>query len=170
MRQAFRLDHNDLYNISIHAPIVGCDIIIAVLIYTIFISIHAPIVGCDFLNPYVENEINISIHAPIVGCDFDWCLFINFPLNISIHAPIVGCDYICLVSSARYLNFNPRTHRGVRHNQPLKCRHNVAFQSTHPSWGATNIHVPTTFVIAISIHAPIVGCDAIPPFSCYTVG
>ena len=37
-----------LSNISIHAPIVGCDLTIKELItYISRISIHAPIVGCD---------------------------------------------------------------------------------------------------------------------------
>ena len=102
--------------ISIHAPIVGCDISIEmcdttkddfnprthrgvrrsfILLnkYLKFISIHAPIVGCDrVMRDMVGVYIGISIHAPIVGCD----LF-EFPHEftgdeISIHAPIVGCD------------------------------------------------------------------------------
>ena len=35
--------------------------------------------------------------------------------RISIHAPIVGCDQISLVLICKTFNFNPRTHRGVRH-------------------------------------------------------
>ena len=79
------------------------------------ISIHAPIVGCDlhgFLQAQIHVDFNprthrgvrlerdsytgeptlISIHAPIVGCDFlllSSCLLL---VQISIHAPIVGCD------------------------------------------------------------------------------
>ena len=34
------------------------------------ISIHAPIVGCDInIHHQMEKYISISIHAPIVGCD-----------------------------------------------------------------------------------------------------
>ena len=33
------------------------------------ISIHAPIVGCDVMEPSIDKDMNISIHAPIVGCD-----------------------------------------------------------------------------------------------------
>ena len=36
-------------NISIHAPIVGCDINFKKFVFCVFISIHAPIVGCDIL-------------------------------------------------------------------------------------------------------------------------
>ena len=34
------------------------------------------------------------------------------------------------------------------------------FQSTHPSWGATICFDISYLNIRISIHAPIVGCDA----------
>ena len=81
------------------------------------------------------------------------------------------------------VNFNPRTHRGVRLSSSEKpfigCE---IFQSTHPSWGATRCkvinvhshgyfnprthrgvrpHVSGKFSNSniISIHAPIVGCD-----------
>ena len=58
------------------------------------------------------------------------------------------------------LNFNPRTHRGVRPFLIARHTSSFEFQSTHPSWGATygnsgQLHR----VELISIHAPIVGCD-----------
>ena len=107
------------------------------------ISIHAPIVGCDTLYTHVLNGSRISIHAPIVGCDrykqlylFFLKIYFNprthrgvrlsqtnrnpYPLLISIHAPIVGCD-----ETTRQNNENERV-----------------FQSTHPSWGATE-HLQT---------------------------
>ena len=56
-------------------------------------------------------------------------------------------------------DFNPRTHRGVRHDQLKQEIINLIFQSTHPSWGATSIIHPTIVRMVISIHAPIVGCD-----------
>ena len=34
--------------------------------------------------------------------------------EISIHAPIVGCDMKDIYNGMVYVNFNPRTHRGVR--------------------------------------------------------
>ena len=57
--------------------------------------------------------------------------------NISIHAPIVGCDIIPLQENAMSSHFNPRTHRGVRHDVWSVYRWLHEFQSTHPSWGAT---------------------------------
>ena len=56
-------------------------------------------------------------------------------------------------------NFNPRTHRGVRHQYQYIHFHYLLFQSTHPSWGATNTVARGRHSCIISIHAPIVGCD-----------
>ena len=124
--------------ISIHAPIVGCDLVFCLFWILNTISIHAPIVGCDSISILTCDSAslfqsthpswgatrrsrlstryyNISIHAPIVGCD-PAGQFMNFLDNfISIHAPIVGCDKRMFVV--------------------LICT--VIFQSTHPSWGAT---------------------------------
>ena len=123
--------------ISIHAPIVGCDIhfFLPPMLFikfqsthpswgaTIFkewqqrkqsISIHAPIVGCDPEDALQYDVMLISIHAPIVGCDTGWKSE-RSARPISIHAPIVGCD-----PSIRSTVFS-----------------STLFQSTHPSWGAT---------------------------------
>ena len=35
------------------------------------ISIHAPLAGCDGWKPYQEEARHISIHAPLAGCDAD---------------------------------------------------------------------------------------------------
>ena len=103
---------------------------------------------------------------------------------ISIHAPIVGCDDGFLIYQFRSTNFNPRTHRGVRHNPKIIFNSFVVFQSTHPSWGATfrifqlcrfpkhfnprthrgvrlYQYTQEVYQIFISIHAPIVGCDLV---------
>ena len=102
---------------------------------------------------------------------------------ISIHAPIVGCDIVFTAPSLAPLNFNPRTHRGVRQQGFIYQGLNLSiFQSTHPSWGATSEHeeikakttnfnprthrgvrqrriIVYSIMYYISIHAPIVGCD-----------
>ena len=39
------------------------------------------------------------------------------------------------------VDFNPRTHRGVRRHKRCKCTIEVKFQSTHPSWGATSAYM-----------------------------
>ena len=128
----------------------------------ILISIHAPIVGCDIMwGSSKPTAIRISIHAPIVGCDkathedsYKFALFqsthpswgATYAIiygfsqdDISIHAPIVGCD-LMLPSVSQILG---------------------TFQSTHPSWGATERTGSDVTFSKISIHAPIVGCDPV---------
>ena len=123
--------------ISIHAPIVGCDGTKCFVSLFSKISIHAPIVGCDVCRVRLCIFCtHISIHAPIVGCDTDDFSFLH-RFEISIHAPIVGCDQKILVQHHGVFYFNPRTHRGVRH---MRNDHFDRYNF-------------------ISIHAPIVGCD-----------
>ena len=59
-------------------------------------------------------------------------------LGISIHAPIVGCDLFFVMNILLKINFNPRTHRGVRQQGFELVKEDKE----------------------ISIHAPIVGCDS----------
>ena len=116
---------------------MGCDIDIFISVCLLSISIHAPIVGCDNNEKDGFDSVEISIHAPIVGCDTAPVCTTSSPSAISIHAPIVGCDH-------------------------LKEKNTVStflFQSTHPSWGATELDTLQLSKVIISIHAPIVGCD-----------
>ena len=81
------------YQISIHAPIVGCDAWLCrqTQTYAIFQSTH-PSWGATYAYGIVQWDEGISIHAPIVGCD-DEDSFNRSSVIISIHAPIVGCDF-----------------------------------------------------------------------------
>ena len=72
------------------------------------------------------------------------CLW-RYRWRISIHAPIVGCD----------------------DQQRWYCIFKHRFQSTHPSWGATQKWPLNWLIQEISIHAPIVGCDHLS-FKIYT--
>ena len=58
-------------DISIHAPLAGCDPIAPSVLRNAVISIHAPLAGCDDI--YLQSDVwhNISIHAPLAGCDFN---------------------------------------------------------------------------------------------------
>ena len=123
-------------DISIHAPLAGCDSVDQRHGLGAAISIHAPLAGCDtvsilfmprvtYFNPrtpcgvrpaahqHHRGNRRISIHAPLAGCDWlqpDWV----FDTNISIHAPLAGCDTAQRIKEA---------------------------------------------IKAISIHAPLAGCD-----------
>ena len=81
--------------------------------------------------------------------------------SISIHAPREGCDASGGFSGGSIGDFNPRTPRGVRRcacwNSPLPHE----FQSTHPARGATLPAGSVAARLAISIHAPREGCDAV---------
>ena len=132
------LTRRNQMDISIHAPIVGCD---GTLIDTsIFLSDFNPRTHRG-VRHQATQEVDlahaISIHAPIVGCD-QWIvpsspsqIYFNPRTHrgvrpavrrdscrwskISIHAPIVGCDLSNADNSTSSSYFNPRTHRGVRH-------------------------------------------------------
>ena len=124
--------------ISIHAPRVGCDPIIKQSLQTIKISIHAPRVGCDMpMCEVVRRSWSISIHAPRVGCDSRWSCFRSTVRWISIHAPRVGCDLssFALFKAVAISIHAPRVGCDCAHKA---CGSAVlAFQSTHPGWGAT---------------------------------
>ena len=38
------------------------------------ISIHAPLAGCDIRDVAFIKHLDISIHAPLAGCDVDFVL------------------------------------------------------------------------------------------------
>ena len=56
-------------------------------------------------------------------------------------------------------HFNPRTPRGVRPASDGVKKNGSQFQSTHPSRGATKMQRHYYAIVAISIHAPLTGCD-----------
>ena len=55
--------------ISIHAPLAGCDLRPSGPLQFADISIHAPLAGCDKFTLVVAGTTVISIHAPLAGCD-----------------------------------------------------------------------------------------------------
>ena len=169
--------------ISIHAPIVGCDGLFLCHQWLIIISIHAPIVGCDFFrlpqisglcqfqstHPswgatlYIEgtlakNSIFQSTHPSWGATMFTYIL--KTPTEISIHAPIVGCDIFNSIFVYNFLdNFNPRTHRGVRHKAFLFLLLIQQISIHAPIVGCDYTSLFKILILLISIHAPIVGCD-----------
>ena len=167
------------------------------------ISIHAPLAGCDLPPAWrFQSRHDISIHAPLAGCDARQILLCLSPEDfnprtpcgvassghsrfISIHAPLAGCDGGAGRIVWRTGNFNPRTPCGVRLPVEMECCHwnnfnprtpcgvrlrisiNNSlfrrFQSTHPLRGATIVLITVDKIIEISIHAPLAGCDEEAP-------
>ena len=142
----------------------GCDQVPARLRKQVEISIHAPLAGCDHLlaalpthlsdfNPRTPCGVRpIWSSATSRACHFNPrtpCgvrpVYLDFGLediNISIHAPLAGCDVKHRRAVSVAHDFNPRTPCGVR--PELVRRHiDVAkFQSTHPLRGATSRQEP----------------------------
>ena len=100
------------------------------------ISIHAPLAGCDWGPIRCTYDYDISIHAPLAGCD-QYVLESEGKTWISIHAPLAGCDGSRAANQIPGLDFNPRTPCGVRHDIGVATTIVTQFQSTHPLRGAT---------------------------------
>ena len=118
---------------------MGCDFCNSISSTRIgIISIHAPIVGCDlheFVSKICIIDFNPRTHRGVRRCmlqtpchDF---LYFNPRTHRGVrHETKKSLQYICI-------HFNPRTHRGVRPDFELSTVPSLLFQSTHPSWGAT---------------------------------
>ena len=102
-------------DISIHAPIVGCDYYTdhRVRVYDKFQSTH-PSWGATFKLKYIEALNEISIHAPIVGCDNRGHINIWHRIQFQSTHPSWGATEHGRLVAVPTLDFNPRTHRGVR--------------------------------------------------------
>ena len=173
--------------ISIHAPLAGCDPDRHPRRDREPISIHAPLAGCDAFSRQPEFKIEIfqSTH-PLRGAT------VTLPVDdilpyISIHAPLAGCDACRRARRQRAAGFQS-THPlrgatgagegktctgGFQSTHPLRgatCispsgRCSSRFQSTHPLRGATQVGGYFPAAMAISIHAPLAGCDRdVPDF------
>ena len=109
----------------------------AVLMGLTMISIHAPLTGCDIQKEEELRKETISIHAPLTGCD-------RYHHSSYYHTK---------------KHFNPRTPYGMRRSSTIIQRYLLLFQSTHPLRDATSKGIYNSDIVAISIHAPLTGCD-----------
>ena len=129
-------------DISIHAPLTGCDR----LLYGIGYQVH-------YFNPrtpygmrhkiLVVDQLpkEISIHAPLTGCDGRLEAYNDDVLIFQSTHPLRDATIPVRILACNAFYFNPRTPYGMRHDhiQPELPDH------------------------TISIHAPLTGCD-LPPF------
>ena len=127
---------------------------------TLNISIHAPLAGCDIIAVRGQRGAEISIHAPLAGCDsslvFAFSNYSHFnprtPCGVRLHS--FGLNYILI-------DFNPRTPCGVRHNRDTMQTCSMDFNPRTPC-GVRRETIPySKFIVKISIHAPLAGCDEI---------
>ena len=72
MRHANELQHDiDTLFQSTH-PLRDATIYLLEQDYFLNISIHAPLTGCDFFSVAPDGALSrISIHAPLTGCDYE---------------------------------------------------------------------------------------------------
>ena len=146
--------------ISIHAPLAGCDGKVSArtcrrryfnprtpcgvrptsshtrATSAIFQSTH-PLRGATLPRPNGVQPPVISIHAPLAGCDN---LYVPDPYPIVDFNPRTPCGVRlprAYNTRAVITNFNPRTPCGVRHSPSKNGLLVFSFQSTHPSRGAT---------------------------------
>ncbi len=132
------------FRISIHAPLAGSDELISRIIFiSNIISIHAPLAGSDADSICKSYGGDISIHAPLAGSDGSGFCTASLRSYISIHAPLAGSDSERGSDMRKaQINFNPRSPRGERPNLAGSPLHNMIFQSTLPSRGATKCLKP----------------------------
>ena len=71
----------------------------------------------------------------------------------------MGCDLNILIKCFTCSDFNPRTHRGVRHDLKLYPGNNIIISIHAPIVGCDEDYLVLCRIPQISIHAPIVGCD-----------
>ena len=80
------------FQISIHAPREGCDMVFACQVGVQFqFQSTRPVRGATEHDADLVVDVVISIHAPREGCDFQPAPFVH-ERTISIHAPREGCD------------------------------------------------------------------------------
>ena len=105
----FVLSDTNIYQISIHAPLTGSDVIFNQKCSDFSISIHAPLTGSDsssaliatshdYFNPRSPHR---ERHNPLA--------VINPLSAISIHAPLTGSDDHEIALRLASFDFNPRS-------------------------------------------------------------
>ena len=105
------------------------------------------------------RSLAISIHAPLAGCDLIQWKKKGGNADISIHAPLAGCDQKTSPSVRSISYFNPRTPCGVRPVDSLFYPVHLHFNPRTPCGVRPYCNVVARRNLAISIHAPLAGCD-----------
>ena len=106
----------DQRDISIHAPLAGCDFYAGFsALLELVISIHAPLAGCDApTSGLAAGFWHISIHAPLAGCDDQVKPVTRVTDAFQSTHPLRGATVTSGRSCCKARYFNPRTPCGVR--------------------------------------------------------
>ena len=127
------------YEISIHAPLAGCD---GIHRFRRVHQIHFnPRTPCGVRHNRLYRLHRHEDFNPRTPCGVR---LVSLPVKlgifpISIHAPLAGCDPSTAKSGSSAKNFNPRTPCGVRPGFDGAVARHAVFQSTHPLRGATRV-------------------------------
>ena len=156
---SFRRQYGIPSNISIHAPLAGCDMRVQVkgnfnvhfnprtpcgvrlmradakANRRAFQSTH-PLRGATWSVDKLGDAVKISIHAPLAGCDALAGGAKNGRIDFNPRTPC-GVRLKYSMPKITPQNFNPRTPCGVRPGAVRKPKRGQIFQSTHPLRGAT---------------------------------
>ena len=80
-------------------------------------------------------------------------------VSISTHAPLAGCDEYGRALWTTWIDFNPRTPRGVRPVSALSCAQHSLISIHAPLAGCDGLDLRRAANPGISTHAPLAGCD-----------
>ena len=142
---------------------MGCDDAEKTRLQSEQISIHAPIVGCDrycLRVLLVLSHFNPRTHRGVRRIEYR---DIENKEKFQSTHPSWGATVCKDFNYADSKNFNPRTHRGVRLRN-LYLHISIPKISIHaPIVGCDQNKLDAFRDLVISIHAPIVGCDQTPP-------
>ena len=127
-------------------------------LFEVFQSTH-PLRDATSHMVYNQNEIDLFQSTHPLRDATESCKRKSPDFMISIHAPLTGCDCCSFICILHHDNFNPRTPYGMRPRQTNSKYSILQFQSTHPLRDATNAEELGAKTNAISIHAPLTGCD-----------
>ena len=132
--------YKKLDKISIHAAQEGCDLTWYNKLHSdSAISIHAAQEGCDYTQAGTCRKVfDISIHAAQEGCDAGRTSILYVPIYFNPRSPR-GLRHNDPQTMPEEWNFNPRSPRGLR---PVACedyREDNGFQSTQPKRAATRL-------------------------------
>ena len=169
--------------VSIHALRVGCDSSSTISMMTSYaFQFTHPVRGATLTIQLVLTNGQVSIHAPRVGCDVTSLVVVFLASGFNSRTPcgvrLVPRSSLTLAMVFQFTH--PVWGATPKSDSSLYVR--VQFQFTHPVWGATSGHSAATaticgfnsrtpcgvrltsfevgaMAIAVSIHAPRVGCD-----------
>ena len=146
--------------VSIHAPRMGRDEVLAVTQRGKGVSIHAPRMGRDYDYDYCCGGYGVSIHAPRMGRDV-FRVGISLLILFQFTRPAWGATQSDWCAKEFCACFNSRAPHGARLFECFDPR-TVQFVSIHaPRMGRDADYSPSENPVIVSIHAPRMGRDQV---------